>query len=200
VALKDGYTDIPPGKIAAVVTQLQMLAPPPPRQTPLLSGISIRTVTTPEAGWYRDLYSRIGAVDWLWFSRLQLSASALETIIRHPRVEIYARTADDRDEGLLELDFRTAGECELAFFGMTSGLIGQGAGRLLMNKGIERAWSQPIRRFRVHTCTLDHPGTLAFYMRTGFKPYQQQVEIADDPRLSGLIPETAAAHVPIIRP
>ncbi len=69
-----------------------------------------------------------------------------------------------------------------------------------MNKGITRAWSRPIRRLRVHTCTMDHPGALSFYIRTGFVPYRQQIEIADDPRLSGLVPETAAPHVPIIRP
>ena len=68
-----------------------------------------------------------------------------------------------------------------------------------MNAAIDRAWSQPIRRFWVHTCTLDHPGAIAFYMRSGFRPFRRQIEIADDPRLSGVLPESAAPHIPIIR-
>ena len=83
------------------------------------------------------------------------------------------------DEGLLELDFRQSGECELAFFGVTGREIGTGAGRWLMNRAIEQAWAHPIRRFWVHTCTLDHAGALAFYVRSGFVPYRRQIEIAD---------------------
>ena len=67
-----------------------------------------------------------------------------------------------------------------------------------MNRAIERAWSQPIRRFWVHTCTLDSPGAIGFYQRSGFRPYAIEVEVADDPRLSGHLPRTAAPHVPII--
>jgi hypothetical protein len=50
----------------------------------------------------------------------------------------------------------------------------------------------------VHTCNLDHPGALAFYVRTGFKPYQRQIEIADDPRLAGVLSRSAAPHVPVL--
>ena len=198
--LEDGYIDVAPGKLAAVVTSLEMLAPAAQRPVPELAGVSVRAVDSPEASWYRDLYARVGAEDWLWFSRLKLSSDALEAIIQHPKVEIFALTVDGRDEGLLELDFRVDRECELAFFGVTALCIGRGAGRLLMNTAIERAWSHPITRFWVHTCTLDHPGALQFYIRSGFRPYRRQVEIADDPRLSGLIPKSAAPHVPIIRP
>lgn len=197
--LPDGYSDVPPGKIAAVVTHLEMTAQAPSRPGAEIPGVTIRAVVSPDVAWYRDLYTRIGADDWLWFSRLKLTTEALEAKIRHPQVEIFALTAQGRDEGLLELSFETEGECELLFFGVTKSLIGQGAGRLLMNTAIARAWSQPIRRFSVHTCTLDHPGALAFYMRSGFRPFRRQIEIADDPRLSGLLPETAAPHVPIIR-
>ncbi|MCC7273790.1 MAG: GNAT family N-acetyltransferase, partial [Alphaproteobacteria bacterium] len=73
-----------------------------------------------------------------------------------------------------------------------------GAGRWLMNRAVEIAWARPIARFWVHTCTLDHPGALAFYVRSGFVPFRRQVEIADDPRLLGQAPRSAAAHVPVI--
>lgn len=199
MTLKDGYTNVPAGKIAAVVTHLQMLARAPARRAPPVVGASVRQIEKPEVQWYRDLYRRIGAQDWLWFSRLKLADGTLEAIIHDPNVEIFALTRDGRDEGLLELDFRVDEDCELAFFGVTADTLGQGAGRLLMNEALARAWSRPIRRFWVHTCTWDHPGALAFYIRSGFQPFRQQVEVVDDPRLAGLIPETAAPHVPLIR-
>jgi GNAT superfamily N-acetyltransferase len=199
MTLPDGYSDVPSGKIAAVVTHLEMLARPAFRPTPALPHMAVRRVLRPDLAWYRDLYARVGAEDWLWFSRLEMTHQALEAVILDPKMEIFALTLDGRDQGLLELDFRTADNCEIAFFGVTKSLIGQGAGRLLMNAAIDRAWSQPIRRFWVHTCTLDHPGALAFYMRSGFRPFRRQIEIADDPRLSGVLPETAAPHIPIIR-
>jgi hypothetical protein len=50
----------------------------------------------------------------------------------------------------------------------------------------------------VHTCTLDHPGAPAFYMRSGFTPFRRQVEVADDPRLVGKADPASAAHIPVI--
>jgi len=122
----------------------------------------------------------------------------LAAIIHAPLVEVYALEHEGRDEGLLELDFREAGQCELAFFGVTAKLIGTGAGRFLMNRALELSWSRPITRFWVHTCTLDHPSALTFYQRAGFRPFRRQVEIADDPRLDGSAPREAARHVPVI--
>jgi GNAT superfamily N-acetyltransferase len=195
--LHDGYSDVPAGKIASVVTSLQMFERPPLRPEPAGQAWTLRSVKAPNPAWYRDLFRRIGD-DWLWFSRLQLTESALRSIIHDPLVEIYALDAGARDEGLLELDFRTERDCELAFLGLTPALLGRGAGRWLMNRAVEIAWSKSIRRLWLHTCTLDHPAALSFYRRTGFVPFRRQVEIADDPRLVGKIPATAAPQVPII--
>ena len=148
--------------------------------------------------WYRDLYRRIGT-DWLWFSRLAASDTALATVLHDPAVLVTALAVGGRDEGLLELDFRTEGECELTFFGLTPEIVGGGAGRFLMHHAIELAWARPIRRFWVHTCNLDHPAALPFYIRSGFTPFKLQIEIADDPRLIGLSPRESAPQVPIIK-
>lgn len=192
----DGYTDVPPGKLATIVTSLEMLAPPPPCPVPAGTW-AVRRVQRPALDWYRDLYRRIGE-DWLWFSRLVIADADLGEILHHPDVQVYALVAGGHDEGLLELDFRVAGDCELAFFGVTPALVGRGAGRYLMNHAIELAWSQPIQRFWVHTCTLDHPAALDFYRRSGFKPFRTQIEVLDDPRLTGLLPRDAAPHAPLI--
>ncbi len=194
--LLDGYSDVAPGKIVAAVTHLQMFERPHLRPEPP-AGWALRHVINPDLDWFRDLYRRVGE-EWLWFSRLQMSDEQLASIIRAPGVEVYALVHEGRDEGLLELDFRSAGDCELAFFGVTAGLIGGGGGRYLMNRALEVAWARPIKRLWVHTCTLDHPAALAFYQRSGFQPFRRQVEVADDPRLTGLAPREAAKHVPII--
>lgn len=198
IMLSDGYTDIPRGKIAAIATTLEMLARPAAREQAKGSAIEVRRVSRPDVDWYRDLFRRIGE-PWLWQSRLRLTREALAEIIQHEAVEVWAVVEGGRDEGLLELDFREAGACEIAFFGLTLPLVGRGAGRQLMDHAIGRAWARPIRRLWVHTCTLDHPAALGFYIRSGFRPVKRQVEVADDPRLDGTLPETAGPLVPLIR-
>lgn len=194
------FTDVPAGKIAAVVTYLEMRERPETKvlqSTP--SGGTLRRVEEPQLEWYRDLYRRIGA-NLLWFSALTLTDEELSTKITRPGIEIYAFTLNGADEGLLELDFRQPGECELGFFGVTPDAVGTGAGKFMMAHAIERAWSREIERFWLHTCTLDHPNALPFYMRAGFTAYKREIELADDPRLDGTLPRDAAAQLPIIEP
>jgi GNAT superfamily N-acetyltransferase len=194
--LPDGYSDIPGGKIAAVVTHLEMtgrpvLPPDPP------GAWTLRRIESPSLDWFRELYRRIGE-EWLWFSRIRMPDAELAALIRPPAAEIYALSLDGRDEGVLHLDFGSPGQCELSLFGVTAKLIGTGAGRFLMNRALERAWSQAITRVWVHTCTFDHPRALAFYQRSGFRPFRRQIEVADDPRLDGTMPRGAARHIPMI--
>jgi GNAT superfamily N-acetyltransferase len=195
--LADGYSDVPAGKLASVVTCLEMAERPPLRPERADAPWSLKRVTSPDTGWYRELFRRVGA-EWLWFSRLEMASETLAAILSSPEVEIYSLTVDGRDEGLLELDFRVAGTCELAFFGVTQAVQGGGAGRFLMNRAILHAWRRQITRFWVHTCTLDHPDALAFYLRSGFRAYARRVELADDPRLTGVLPRNAASRLPII--
>lgn len=194
--LPDGYSDVADGKLAAVVTSLEMTARPALR--PEAPGAwSIRTADRPEPTWYRDLFDRVGR-DWLWVSRKLLGDAELSAIIHAEGVVVHALVADGRDEGLLELDFREPDTCEIVFFGVTPSQVGGGGARFLMNRAIDIAWSRPIKRLWLHTCTLDHPKAPAFYQRSGFRAFRRQVEIIDDPRVSGLVPRDTAPQVPII--
>ena len=197
MSLVDGYFEVPRGKIAAVVTSLEMLERPLRRPTAANPSWQLQHFTHPDVQWYRDLQRQLGS-EWLWFSRLSMSDNALEAIIHNPLVEVRTLQIERQNQGILELDFRKEEECELSFLGLTNSMIGKGAGRWLMNHAIECAWSKRIRRFWVHTCTLDHPSALAFYIRSEFKPFQRHIEITDDPRISGLFPRTAAPHIPIL--
>lgn len=193
----DGITDLPAGKIAAIVTSLEMTERPARAMAESSGGFDLKYVETPEVGWYRDLYGRIGTA-WLWFSRQLLDDAALYDILRDGAVDIYALTLEDDEIGLLELDRRNAPDIELAFFGVTPELTGKGAGTWMMSRALGIAWSHRPRRLWVHTCTLDHPAALSFYIRSGFVPYRRSVEVVDDPRLSGALPRDAAPHVPVI--
>lgn len=193
------FTDIPAGKIAAIVTYLEMHARPADHGAEAELPGELRFVPEPDPEEYLDVYRRIGA-DLLWFSRLCAPRDQLVSTLADPDYAVYALSCDGMDQALLELDFRNEKECELAFFGVSPALVGRGVGHALMQKAIALAWSRPIGRFWVHTCTLDHPRALPFYLRSGFTAYHRQLEIADDPRLMGVLPREAAPQVPIIEP
>ena len=193
----NGYYPLPPGKVAALVTYLEMTERPPAAALRDRPDLSLRRVAAPDLDWYRDLFRRIGT-DWLWFGRLVMPDEQVRATITHPLVEVHALTWDGRDEGLVELDRREAPDIEIAYFGVTPALLGQGAGRWLMHRALEAAWAYAPRRVLVHTCSLDHPQALQFYIRSGFRPYARAVEVADDPRLIGLAPRDLASWLPLI--
>lgn len=188
---------LPRGWIAEVVTYLDMRAPPTPRAD-TTAGLVLQRLT-PDVGAYRRLFRRVGQ-DWLWASQLRRSDDELGAVLRSSAVETFALLSGEDEIGLLQLDFRVEAACELAFFGVVPEAIGMGAGRFLMNRAIERAWSSVpnIERFWVHTCTNDHPDALAFYVRSGFQPYARGIECYPDPRVEGHLPVDAAPGVPII--
>jgi GNAT superfamily N-acetyltransferase len=197
--LSDGYHELEPGRLAAVVTYLQqterpavVAAAPPP-------GMEIRRLEKAGLERYRALFRAVGE-PWLWFSRLRMGDEELTATLNDPGVEVYVLSADGMDQGLLELDLRQAPDIEIAFLGVVPELVGRGAGRLLMNFAIESAWSRAPRRLWLHTCTLDHPGALGFYQHFGFRAYQRAIEVSPDPRLAGELPRAAAPHVPLVLP
>jgi GNAT superfamily N-acetyltransferase len=192
----DGYTDLPPGKVAAIVTYLEMRKPPRLSNALAPAGYTLQPIGA-DLDRYKTLYRRIGE-PWLWFSRTVMPEAELAAILGDPKVEAFALHDGDEDVGLLELDFRPEGEAELAFLGLVPGIIGKGAGRFLIEEAIRRAFAKPIRRFFMHTCTLDHPAALTFYRRAGFTAYKRAIEIADDPRLAGFLPRDCADHVPVL--
>lgn len=193
-----GTTDLPPGKIAAIVTSLEMTARPPVKADPPgTEPLSLEPIGPDDVERYLAIYRGLGE-RWMWFSRLVKPVSELRAILADPAVLVFALRHEGRDVGLLELDFRVAGEGELAFFGLDDSVIGMGAGRWLMNRALELAWERPIQRFWVHTCTLDHPSAPDFYRRSGFTAFRRSVEVADDPRLGGHLPRDSVAHHPVI--
>ena len=191
------FTPVAPGQLAAIVTHLEMAARPAARPLPP-APLRLKRWQAPECGKYRLLYRRVGE-PWLWFSRLAMSDAPLAAIIQHPGVEIFAVVDRQGIEvGLLELDLRTPGQCEIAFLGLITALTGKGYGKWLMAQALGLAWRSGISRVWLHTCTLDHPRALGFYIGQGFTPTRREIETMADPRTTGLIPRDAAPHVPLI--
>lgn len=188
---------VEPGMVATIVTHLEMRAPP--KRAPIPPA-PLRLVRWKAADLdaYRALFRRVGA-PWLWFSRLVMTDAALAAILHDPAVEVYAVTDPRGTEvGLLELDFRSLPDCELGFLGLVPQLNGQGLGRWLMAQAKALAWRKGVERFWVHTCTLDSPYALGFYIRSGFVPYRQEIETFADPRLAGILPRDVAPQVPLL--
>jgi GNAT superfamily N-acetyltransferase len=162
------------------------------------SDLSLRPIPHPEVDRYRQLFRRIGQ-DWLWFSRLVMKDEDLAAIIGDPGVDLFAVVDELGTEiGILELDFREAGECELAFVGLLPELAGRGHGRWLLAESLRLAWRDGVRRVHVHTCTLDHPAALPSYRSAGFIAFKRAVERFPDPRLLGILPRTAAPQIPLL--
>ena len=189
-----GLIDLPPGHVGAVVTFLEMNAPPKPGPFPE-SPLRLERWEEIDPDRYRSLFRRIGE-KWLWFSRLAMDDSTLLAAIAEVHAVIDSAGAE---AGLLELDFREPGDCLIRFLGLVPELAGRGHGKWLFAQVLALAWRPGVERVRVHTCSLDHPAALPAYLRAGFKPGKRAFESFPDPRLSGLLPLTAAPQIPIVR-
>jgi GNAT superfamily N-acetyltransferase len=189
--------DVPARHLAAIVTYLEMTAPP--AKMPDTDGpLEIVRRPEPETGWYRALFRRVGE-EWLWFSRLRMSDDELRAVIHHPEVDVFAVREDGVDIGFIELDRRRhPREIELAFFGVTPEATGRGAGRQMMAFALAEAWRHGPEKFTLHTCSLDHPRALEFYLRHGFRPVRRAVEIEEDPRMTGEIRPGCSAGFPLL--
>jgi GNAT superfamily N-acetyltransferase len=194
----DGYTDLPPGKIANVVTFLERTEQP--LAMPLkITGLSLRQMVKPGTALYRELYRRIGT-DWLWFSRAVLPEETLARLLSLPSTTVLAMERDGRAAGLVELDYSVPGEVEIVTFGVVPEEVGTGAAHFQMEGALAHGFAGDVRRVWLHTCTFDHPAAVRFYRRHGFRAFKFAIEVSDDPRLSGFLPDDAAPHVPLIRP
>jgi GNAT superfamily N-acetyltransferase len=187
--------DVPAGQLAAVVTYLEM------RERPEAVAIPRSTLTLhrihPTPGEYRELFRAVGA-RWLWFSRLIMPNAALRAIIGNADVELFEARDGAAVIGMLELDRRVAGECELSFVGLIPEYAGKGHGRWLLAEAVARAWGEEVSRVHVHTCSLDHPAALSAYCRAGFVPVGRKIETFIDPRLADILPRDCAPQVPLV--
>lgn len=195
--LPNDYYELPPGKLANIATYLEIKTLPTRKLATFAPDLLLVPVGDMSTAGYRAHFKAVGE-NLLWFSRLLMSDEKLRSVLDNPAIDSFVFQRGDQMLGLLELNFEDKDNCELAFFGLVPDAVGSGLGRMLMDEAMRRAFAKPIKRLWLHTCTLDHPAALPFYLRSGFTPYSRMVEIHDDPRLQGKLPMTAARQVPVL--
>jgi GNAT superfamily N-acetyltransferase len=161
-------------RVDMTVTFLEMRKKPAVLPPPQPKGkIAMLRAETPPVHFYRYLYEAVGG-PYLWVDRKKIDDAALATIIHNPQVELYVLYSSGNRAGMAELDFRKEGRCQICYFGLMPEFIGKHLGFFFLYHTVSNAWSKPIDRLLVNTCSLDHPRALPLYQRMGFTPYSRE--------------------------
>ena len=171
---------------------------PPTRAITLQESKSIRyeRAQNIKVGDYRKLYRMIGE-NWLWWERLTLTDSVLNKIILNECTKINLLKIDKEIAGFTELDTTLSRTPAIRYFGLIPKFIGLHLGSFMMDSLLNQAWNKNVKKITLDTCNLDHPTAKNFYKHHGFKQTHTEIKKAIDPRTIGILPVTAAPHIPI---
>jgi len=172
------------------VTYLDMRAHPSgPRLHPPPGKIALIRAESCSVSFYRYLYQAVGE-SCLWYVRREWDDARLAAHLNRETTEIFVLYVGGVPAGYFELDASDRRETELSYFGLMPEFIGRGLGQFLLQAAIDRAWSRPLDRLRVNTCTFDHPRALPNYQRAGFVVYDRRAVSFPDPRERGVLPRS----------
>ncbi|MEV5409612.1 GNAT family N-acetyltransferase [Thermopolyspora sp. NPDC052614] len=156
---------------------------------PTSRAVEIVRAEVPSPEFSRFLYTAVGG-DWQWTDRLPWTWRQWKQWLDRPGVETWVAWVRGTPAGYVELDpgDGSAGEVEIAYFGLLPYAIGQGLGGHLLTVGAARAWDlaerwpglTPTRRVWLHTCSLDGPAALANYKARGFRIYDTRINVPGD--------------------
>lgn len=128
---------------------------------------------------------------WRWVDRLGWTREQWVAELAVPGTEFLVAYDDAQPVGFVHLQGQThpaGSQVEIRYFGLVESAIGRGLGRALLERGIEAAWTLPVRhnlapvqRVWLHTCSLDGPAALDNYRARGFVVYDEQVTDEDVP-------------------
>ncbi len=145
---------------------------------------------------YRKLYRKVGE-HWLWWERLALTDCVLGKIISNECTEINLLQVNQEIAGFTELDTTNNKIPAIRYFGLIPKFIGQHLGSFMMQTLLNQAWHKNVMKITLDTCNLDHPTAINFYKHHGFEETHIETREAADPRAIGILPTTAAPHIPI---
>ncbi len=128
---------------------------------------------------YRFLYNEVGQ-HWNWIDR---AAWTDERIAQHLEgaVTIWVLFLGGDAAGWFELVEHDDRSIEIAYFGLFEHAIGRRIGPWMLGRAVREAWSFGATRVWLHTCTLDHPGALAMYLKRGFVKTSEETYRAEIP-------------------
>lgn len=166
----------PGDEIGYTVTWLEMAARPEgPR--PVLPGgqaVALLHAVRPPVRYFLHLYDSVGA-DYEWTDMHRVPGETLAAFLHHEAAALYTMMVDGWPGGFFLLDWREAGTCDLAYFGLVPEAVGRGLGAWLLATAIDTGWARPgVQRMTVNTNTLDHPRALPLYQRFGFEPVRRE--------------------------
>ncbi|MBF9050939.1 GNAT family N-acetyltransferase [Roseobacter sp. HKCCD9010] len=156
------------------ITYLEMLDGPNDPAPLLPEGVRLDHAVRPPAWFFLALYDAVGRA-YEWQDKHREDPEVVRAFVQDPAVELWVASAQGWPQGFFQLDFRQAGTCDLAYFGMVPEAVGQGLGGKLLRTALAKGWAgEGVRRMTVNTCTLDHPRALDLYQRVGFRPIRTE--------------------------
>jgi len=126
----------------------------------------------PPALW-RSLYTEVGR-QYNWVDRLAWTDDEIARYLSDPALELWILRVDDVVAGYFELRKDREGAVEIAYFGLMPEFVGQGLGKYLLTRAVERAWERGATRVWLHTSSLDHSSALSNYLARGFSVWKQE--------------------------
>lgn len=155
------------------ITYLEMTARPDWPMPRLPDHIRLERAIDPPVWYFLSLYDAVGR-DYEWqdrFVQSEVDPAGLQGFVRDPDVVIWTAMGSGWPQGFFMLDWRGAGICDLAYFGLVPQAVGTGWGKALLQTAILTGWARDgVTKMTVNTCTLDHPRALTLYQRLGFSP------------------------------
>jgi GNAT superfamily N-acetyltransferase len=162
-------------------THLEMTDPSdlrPARTSSVAFDLVRAEIACPELN--RFLYTAVGAA-WWWYSRLPWDRSRWLAYLDRPDLQTWVAYVSGTPAGYFELERKSEGNVEIAYFGLLPDFIGRGLGAELLTAAIRRAWAMGAKRVWVHTCDLDHPRALANYRARGFRVFDVESKVEELP-------------------
>jgi GNAT superfamily N-acetyltransferase len=160
-------------EVAYTITYLEMTEPL--KVAPALPGdVRLECCVQPPVWFFLSLYDAVGRM-YEWVDKFAEDPEDLHDFVQHPEVALYVAYRHGWPAGFFQLDWRSPGVCDLAYFGLVPEAIGGGIGGSLLRTAIATGWERAgVRRMTVNTCTLDHPRALELYKRMGFSPVRTE--------------------------
>ncbi len=158
----------------AVRTYLEMLEPGELSPAPAPSRnarIELEAACLPAL--WRTLYTEVGR-EYNWEDRLAWTDDEIARYLSDPALELWILRVEGTVAGYFELRKDTAGAVEIAYFGLMPDFVGQGLGKYLLTRAVERGWERGATKVWLHTSSLDHSSALSNYLARGFSVWKQE--------------------------
>ena len=109
-----------------------------------------------------------------WVDRLAWTDDEIARYLADPALELWILRVEDAIAGYFELRKDDDGAVEIAYFGLMPDFVGQGLGKFMLTRAVERAWERGATRVWLHTSSLDHSSALSNYLARGFTIWKQE--------------------------